>query len=193
MSTDVKHLVARASRHDSEAITKLLERHLPDLRTFVRLRVGKTIRAKESCSDIVQSTCRGLLEDMGSFEYRDEPQFRCWLFKHALNKIVDKSRYYEADKRSPEREHQLGESGEQLWHAVTAGSPSRIAMGHELMSKVEESFDALPADYREAILLHRVVGLCHEDVAAEMGRSVGAVKNLVYRGIARLSLMLEES
>ena len=54
----------------------------------------------------------------------------------------------------------------------------------------ERAFDQLAPDYREAITLHRIVGLEYPEIAAAMGRSKEAVRNLVYRGLSRLSALL---
>ena len=49
---------------DSAArMQRLLEEHLPRLRAFIRLRTNQAIRARESCSDLVQSVCREVLEE----------------------------------------------------------------------------------------------------------------------------------
>ena len=62
---DLEQTVESASGGDAAAIGQLLEQHLPRLRAFVRLRMGAQLRARESASDIVQSTCREILENMG--------------------------------------------------------------------------------------------------------------------------------
>ena len=67
---------------------------------------------------------------------------------------------------------------------------TRIAMGSESMQKLEEAMDQLPEDYREAITLHRLVGLSQSEIAEAMDRSEGAVRNLIYRGLARLTVMM---
>jgi DNA-directed RNA polymerase specialized sigma24 family protein len=46
---------------DQLAIEALLERHLPGLRAFVRLRAGPAVRTRESTTDVVQSACREVL------------------------------------------------------------------------------------------------------------------------------------
>ncbi len=60
------------------------------------------------------------------------------------------------------------------------------------VASIERAFDALPDDYKEAISLHRMVGLSHAEIAAHMGRTEGAVRNLVYRGLALLAMRLGE-
>ena len=57
-----------------------------------RLHLDPLLRARESCSDMVQSVCRECLQDLGAFEFRNEPAFRKWLLQKAQSKFVDKRR-----------------------------------------------------------------------------------------------------
>ena len=50
-------LLARARAGDAGALHTLLVRHEPLLRTYVRLHADPMLRARESCSDMVQSVC----------------------------------------------------------------------------------------------------------------------------------------
>ena len=72
-------------------------------------------------------------------------------------------------------------------------TPSRAASGREEWERLCEALDRLPEDQREGILQHRIVGLEHAEIAAQLGRSEGAVRNLVYRGMAKVALWLEDS
>ena len=56
---------------------------------------------------------------------------------------------------------------------------------------VEAALDRLPVEYREAVVRRRIAGLSYAEIAEELGRSEGAVRNLVCRGLARLSGFLE--
>jgi RNA polymerase sigma-70 factor (ECF subfamily) len=49
-----------------------------------------------------------------------------------------------------------------------------------------EVLDRLPDDYRTVIVLRNLEGLSHEEVAARLGRNVGAVRMLWVRALARL-------
>ena len=191
-----EHLVTQASHGDEIAVESLLARHLPGLRAFIRLRAGKLIRAKESCSDLVQSVAREALMDLDGFEYRGEKAFRQWLYKRGLHKIINRAEYYQAEKRAAAREIPMQGTntspGEDLLACyANFGTPSREAMGAEAMLRLEEAMDQLPEDYREAITLHRLVGLSQKEIAETMGRSEGAVRNLIYRGLARLTVMMD--
>lgn len=55
----------------------------------------------------------------------------------------------------------------------------------------EAVFDQLPVDYREAITVHKLCGQSHGEIVERMDRGEGAVRNLVYRGISRLALLVD--
>lgn len=190
MSEQLRDEIDRASHGDVPALESLLARHLPSLEAYVRLEAGPAVRARESLSDVVQSVCVEVLRDAEGFEYRGEAQFRHWLFRQALHKIINKQRYHTAGKRALGREAQAA-SGSFHDCYRTVITPSRDAVGRERWREFEAAFDRLPEDYREAVTLRRIVGLDYPEIAAAMERSEGAVRNLVYRGIARLSSLLE--
>lgn len=191
-------LAARASGGDRQALGLLLARHLPSLQAYVRLKAGPVLRARESLSDLVQSVCVEVLQDLPGFEFRGEARFRHWLFQHALHKVVNKANYHRAQKRDLGRERAMpagdsasGEHASVLACYASICTPSRHASGREALARFEAAFDRLPDDYREAITLQRLVGMPYAEIAAAMGRSEGAVRNLVHRGLARLTTLLE--
>jgi RNA polymerase sigma-70 factor (ECF subfamily) len=195
-------LVDAAVAGDASAIEKLLERHLPGLRAYVRLRAGAGLRARESSSDIVQSVCRDVLENMGRFRYPGEAAFRAWLYATAMRKIADRAEYWRAAMRDPGREVRLspgtstrpsGTDDARLAEVYRASffSPSQAAMGREALAKLEAAFEKLPEDYREVIVLSRIVGLSRAEIAEKMGRTEASVRNLVSRALAELAEHLE--
>lgn len=195
MSDPARILVEQARAGDPQAVESLLERVLPSLRAFVRLKTGKLLRAKESNSDLVQSVCREVLADMGRFDYRDEGVFRWWLYETALRKILDRQRYYLADKRDAARETQLqdgptaGDSALLQSYACFL-TPSAEAIAHEEVEHLEQAFDQLPEHYREVIVQARIMGFTQAEIARRMGRSEASVRNLLPRALARLSTLL---
>jgi DNA-directed RNA polymerase specialized sigma24 family protein len=57
---------------------------------------------------------------------------------------------------------------------------------------VRRAFDELPADQRRVILLARIDGLAHEEIARRLGRTPLATRSLLSRALARLALILEQ-
>ncbi|MCA8965138.1 MAG: sigma-70 family RNA polymerase sigma factor [Planctomycetes bacterium] len=189
--TPTEALVAAAQQQDRPAIEQLLVRHLPGLEAFVRLRMGAAMRGLMTAPDLVQSVCREVLEDLTGFEFRGEAPFRHWLYVRAENKLREKHRFHHAGKRSTDKEVSLPDASTFLPAYRQMCTPSRDLEVKETMQRVEAAFDLLPDDYREAITLHKLCGLSHAEIAERMDRSEGAVRNLVYRGISRLALLVD--
>lgn len=184
-------LVDAAKRREPGAVEQLLVRNLPGLEAFVRLRMGPVLRGLMTAPDLVQSVCREALEDMGDFEFRGEAPFRHWLFVRAENKLREKHRFHHAEKRDRQKEMALPDATTAMAAYRTVVTPSRDLEVKEAMRRVEAAFDQLPEDYREAITLHKLCGLSHAEIAERMQKSEGAVRNLVYRGISRLALLVD--
>lgn len=200
MTEPTSRLVQAASRGDATAVEELLQRHLPDLHHFIRMRAGRLLLAKEESSDLVQSTCREILQHLDRFQYENDDAFKKWLHTTALRKILDRARYYQAEKRDAAREVMPPAGGgssqppdgrlADMYRTFT--TPSRTAMNREELARVQVAFEELPADYREVIVLARVVGLPHSEIAERMQRSPGAVRVLLSRALARLATLVDE-
>lgn len=195
MTDDLPRLIESARGGDRAALGALLQSNLPGLRAFLRVRSGRLLRAKESVSDLVQSVCRELLQDLPGAEVETEQAFRCWLYTSAHRKILDRRKYWEAEKRDAAREEPAqGAPGERerslLECYATFATPSTHAAASEEIARIEEAFEKLPEEYREVIALARFVGLNHHEIAARMGRSEEAVRQLLTRARARLARLL---
>jgi RNA polymerase sigma factor (sigma-70 family) len=197
-----EHLVEHAVAGDRGARGDLMERHLPGLRAFVRLRLGRQLRHRDSSLDLVQSVCREALEGLDHFQYRGPDSFRNWLLRQAENKIRDRGRYWNRARRSGDREAgpltavmaQEREQGvELLGRLRTHGTPSRHAAAREELTRAEQAYASLPEDYQRVIELARVQGRPHQEVAVAMDRSVAATRTLLSRALARLAALLEAS
>ncbi|MHC4899223.1 MAG: sigma-70 family RNA polymerase sigma factor, partial [Planctomycetota bacterium] len=156
-----------------------------------RLRADAMLRAKESCSDIVQSVCREMLEQLDSFEYQGEAQFRAWLFKRAMSKIIDRVRYLTREKRDVRREVPMETStNSRSRYGFTNTTPTQIAIGNETMEQLEAAFDKLSAEQREVFLLAKLIGLPRKEIAASMGKTELAVRALLHRALVKVGGIL---
>lgn len=169
-------------------LDRMLDENLPALREYIRRRSGQLVASRESASDLAQSVCREVIEHLDRFAHGDEEGFRRWLFRTAERKIINRYRYYTANKRDVGREvvDELGIGDARLF--VT---PSRDAMAREELTRAQAAFDTLPERHQRAIVLNKIEGLSHAEIAAAMGTSEGAARNLVYRGLAAISRALD--
>lgn len=193
--SDAPRLLRASQAGDRDALAKLLQRYLPRVRAFARLRMGPALRARESASDLVQSVCTDLFSSHG-IAFADEAALRAWLYTAALNKLRNRERHFRAQKRDAAREQPLdsgdstdaGLSLEECYASVL--TPSRVAIARERVARLEAAFDALPDHYREIVTLARIGGLTHEQIAAATGRTVDAVRNLLARALNQLAVQL---
>jgi RNA polymerase sigma-70 factor (ECF subfamily) len=174
-----------------------LEEHLAGLRAFVRLRLGRALREKEESQDLVQSVCREVLSGSTGLAPRGRTGFREWLHRAAENKIKDRWRYWKRERRDPARETGFDASGSgsaALGSSLTdLITPSRQAASREELTRLERAFCGLPPDYREVIVLARLRGFPHAQIAERLGRTEVATRTLLSRALARLAFALEES
>lgn len=200
MNSPSKELIDRASNGDVSAVDVLLERNLPGLEAYIRLRTGRLLKSKESASDLVQSVCREVLQHIDRYQYRGEAQFRHWLYTTAMRKILNRNEYYKAGKRDAAREFVTSDPGRSS--SSTGGAllqtyrsfvtPSRHLAAREELDRTERAFAKLSEDKREVILLAKIVGLSRAEIAGEMGRTELAIRSLLSRALAELAEYLEE-
>lgn len=196
---DEERLVERAARGDASAVEELLHRHLPRLKAWVRMRCGPRLLAQESSSDVVQSICRDVLQNFDRFRYPGEAAFRAWLYATAARKVADRAEYWRAERRDPGRivrpTPAEGDDAPDVGEADafrSVCSPSAVAMGRETMEAIERAFARLGEPQREIILLARLAGLTHVQIAERLGIGAGAARMRLFRALGELAEALKE-
>lgn len=170
-----------------------LVRHLPFIRSFLRLRLDETFRARESVSDLVQSMCCDILAREHGFEWRSEAEFRAWLCNAALMKLRSTRRYHSALRRSVQREARLDEDTRvSAIVAACVPGPATAAVHAEEHARIERVFQALTERQREILTLHRIVGLSHAEIAERLDIAVENSRKILNRAIAAFAARWEE-
>ena len=112
----------------------------------------------------------------------DAPSFRSWLFAIAHNVITDDLR-----ARRP-----IAPIDEAAHIAATGPSPEDVVLTGEAGRTVHTLLAQLPPDQRQILEL-RLAGLTGPEIAAALGRSLGAVKIAQVRAFARLRATFDSS
>lgn len=167
-------------------VAALVTRYLPALRAFVRLRMGRELRAKEESCDIVQSVTREILQHADRFQHGGDSGFRQWLFTTAHRKVVNRLTRLRTHKRGGGK--QEAELPEEL--AGLTATPSRHASAREELAAVEAAFDALTDEQREVVTASRILGMSHAEIAQRLGKNEAAVRKTLSRGLARLAAIM---
>lgn len=190
---DEARLIADATAGNTEALTSLLHRHGPAVRQRLAGKIGQVWRSMLEEDDVLQVTYLEAFLRISTFRPRGPGAFPAWLGQIAENNLRDAIRGLERAKRpDPRRRVQPRPVTDESYTdlvgilGVTTTTPSRVAAREEAGGAIEAALAKLPADYRAVIRLYDLESRGIEEVAAQVGRSTGAIYMLRARAHDRL-------
>jgi RNA polymerase sigma-70 factor, ECF subfamily len=168
--------MVEAAQRDPACFAQLYESNFERVYAFIARRIHDRDQAQDLTADVFHSA----LKNLARFEWRGIP-FAAWLCRIAANAIADHG------KRASRRE--VMESREILdQDASNDLDLAEIEQRARLFKLVEK----LPADQREVITKRFAGQKSIAEIAKEMGRSEGSVKQLQFRGLQSLRTMMGE-
>jgi RNA polymerase sigma-70 factor (ECF subfamily) len=184
---------------DTEAYDRELHRYREYLCLLARLQLKPRLAAKIDLSGIVQQTLLEAHQALEQLKGRSDAEKTAWLRRALANNLADEIRRLTREKRDVGREQSLeaalAESSVRLERCLASEqtSPSAHAVRNEQLLLLAEALAELSEDQRQVIELHRLKGWSLTEVAAEMGRTKGAVAKLLYRAMDRLHELLNKA
>jgi RNA polymerase sigma-70 factor (ECF subfamily) len=176
-----------------------LERFRDYLCLLARLQVNTKLQGKVDLSGVVQQTLLEAHQAVHQFADRSTALRAAWLRQILANNLRDEIRKLGTAARDVDREQSLERAIEESssrigdWLAASQSSPSQQAMRHEELLALAAALTRLPDDQRQAVELHHLKGSSLADVAWHMGRSKGAVAQLLFRGLKKLRELLGDA
>ena len=190
-----QHLVALAKEGDESALNQLCSVYGERVRRIIRLRLDQKLRPKLDSVDVVQDALILALGGLKDFTYRNEGDFLRWLSKIAENKFRDILDKFHADKRDIHKEmpfRKVGRSTEGGFvgaaEPIRTTTPSVIMRKKEALDRLEQALDELKPEYKEVVMLKRIEGLSHAEIAERLNKSTNAVPMLLFRAMAALTI-----
>src|SRR5678815_444505 len=166
-------LVASAIGGAEGSFEELVRRYQRPISAYVYRMVGNY----ESALDLTQEIFIKVYSSLR--RYRSEFKFSTWIYKIAHNSAVDHLR------RTATREQSLimGPENDQFDLPVESGSlsPEQESEQKERRGEIEAVVRALPANYRELIILRHSQDLSYEEIVEVTGLPLGTVKNRLFR------------
>ncbi|MGZ4408940.1 MAG: RNA polymerase sigma factor [Gaiellaceae bacterium] len=162
----------------ADATRQLYERHSSRIFGFCLSRLG----SREEAEDAVQTTFLNAQRGLGRGVV---PEYElAWLFKIAQN--VCHNRHQSARRRGRvEAAHDLDALQDVI--ASPDRSPA-VSLG-----ELTQALGAIPTRQRRALVLREFHGYSYEEIANELGISVGAVETLLFRARRGIAQQLEQS
>jgi RNA polymerase sigma-70 factor, ECF subfamily len=165
-----RHLVDRAKR-DPREFGALYDRHFQQIYRFVYSRVREQTAAEDVTSEVFIKA----LKAMPRYQDTGRP-FAAWLYQIAVNAIAD--RYRTLRPSQPLED----------FHDLSVGGPAieEQAAHRDEIRRIWSIVEELPGQQRTALVLKFQEDMKIEDIAIAMGKTPGAVKLLIHRGVTRL-------
>ena len=169
-----ERLLIEAAQSDPSRFAELYEQNFHRVYAYVARRV----RDRVEIQDLTAQVFHKALANLGKFKWRGAP-FAAWLYRIASNVIADR-----AKQKVRESTDQPDPSSENS----TATDLEAVERRARLFSAV----DKLPEDQRRVIVLRFADEKSIREIAGELGRSEGAVKQLQFRALENLRNRLNE-
>lgn len=180
-------LLQRAKAGSSEALNQLYERCGGRLLAYIRLRMGREMRARLESRDILQATLLKSVEHFDDFQGDHSRSLMAWLAKIAEHEIRDRADYQKRLRRDAARETTL-ETDPSL--PAAARSALSQAILTEEAQRLEAALESLAPAHRDVILLRKFEELSFADIARRLGKSEDACRMLLARAMTALTLRL---
>lgn len=183
-----EELAERLAGGDQAAFAELVDRHQRRVRTLCWRMTGRG----EEAEDLAQETF------LRVFRHRDAYQpgrpFESWLKRICVNVCL--THQENVRRRGPVLALGDADAGPVAVAAAVAGArdrdPEAKAFASDAASKVQRVVQAVTEPYRTALVLRVFGGLSYQEIAAELGCSVGTVMSRLSRARALAKHLLED-
>jgi RNA polymerase sigma-70 factor (ECF subfamily) len=169
--TETERLRIEAAQKDPRRFADLYEENFARVYAYVARRV----QDRAAVEDVTSEVFHHALANLHRFEWRGAP-FAAWLLRIAHNLLVD--RWQRAGRESSGPPPEVGDSA---WREM------------EQRALLFQLVDRLAEDQRRVVYLRFVAQKSIADIARELGKSEGAVKQLQFRALENLRARMKES
>ncbi|MES1227811.1 MAG: sigma-70 family RNA polymerase sigma factor, partial [Armatimonadota bacterium] len=118
--------------------------------------------------------------------YNREMPFENWLYRIMSRVFIDEIRKRPKFKtQSLDQPFSLNEFGDAevlLEIPDVESNPAQMVLSEVLDEHLQRALDALPEEFRVAVILADIEGLSYEEIADTMGCSLGTVRSRLHRG-----------
>lgn len=177
-SLDEERIIRQCLDGDRDAFSVLVDRYKIMAYTVAYRILGDGDAANDAAQDSFIAAFTSLKH------FRFGSKFSTWLYSIVVNKCRDRLR--------AEKDFVPVDDIREL-RADPADTPEQLALQGETRSEVQEALSALPAEYREVLVLKHIQGLAYEEMTGMLGASVAALKVRAHRGREMLRAVMEKA
>ncbi|MEP6707071.1 MAG: sigma-70 family RNA polymerase sigma factor [Pyrinomonadaceae bacterium] len=172
-----ERLLIEAAQKDPGRFAELYELHFERVYAYIARRVPD----RASAQDLTSHVFHQALANLGKFKWRGAP-FAAWLFRIAANSVIDHSKRATRELPDP-----------------VNSRPPRFAAGDVIhleefdrRARLFKLVNQLPEDQRRVIYSRFAEEKSIKEIANQLGRTEGAVKQLQFRALENLRARMLE-
>lgn len=177
--------VEAARQGDQDAFEQLVRAYEKRVFALTLRMCGNPEDAAEAAQEAFLAVWQGL-----KF-FRGESSFSTWLYRLASNACVDLLR--REGRHRAAAGPSLDDKELRLETVDPAPTPQEAAERAELRRQIENGLRALPAEYRQVLILREMHQLSYEEIGQTLSLDPGTVKSRISRGRKRLQKYLMAS
>jgi len=174
-----------------EALDALYRRYGPRLLAFIRLKMGRSLRARLESRDILQTTFLRSFERLDDFQGDNARSLLGWLMRIAEREIHDRADFHGRQQRDARRDADVNDYAEAL--AVRTRSALTRVILDEQAERLDAALAELSEPHRQVIILRAFEERSFPEIAREMGKSDDACRMLYARAMTALTLALSRA
>jgi RNA polymerase sigma-70 factor (ECF subfamily) len=183
LNVEDRDLVARASRGDVEAFSKLVRAN-----SSLVYRVALRVLGSEEAQDASQEVWIRVWRNIRGF--RGESAFSTWLYRITVNTCLS---VRQKESRREGREY----GGEEIPYLPEPpggdADPEAAALSAERREEIDAALERVRVEHRVALVLRHMEGLSYAEIAEVLGVPDGTAKGWVSRGRAAMLVALAEA
>jgi RNA polymerase sigma-70 factor, ECF subfamily len=185
LSASDDELVSAHRRGDAQALSLLVERHLPAVASLARQLMGKRALADDLTQESFLRAIRGLVN------FRGGATFRTWLFRIVVNTSRDMGAKYQNNNAKHLSQAFVADVPLIEPEDQTQPGPERVVLQMELEQSISIAMEKLPLDLRTALILTTMHDFSPREVADMAGCSLNTIYWRIHEARKLLRTQLE--
>ena len=167
-----------AAQQDRGRFIEIYERYFD----LVYAYAGRRVRNRDEAEDLTAEVFRKALENLPRFKWTGAP-FGAWLLRISFNLIADRAKRAAREEGSSPRVSRGDASS-------SAQTQQSVVEDAERRARLFKFVDELAEDQRGVIIMRFAEEKTIREIAGELGRSEGAIKQLQFRALQNLRAKL---
>ena len=186
--TDEPELIRRSQHGEAAAFNELVTRYRQ--RAFSM--IYQMVRNEDDAWDLAQDGFLKAWKSIGKF--RGDAQFYTWLYRILMNVTIDWLRRKQV-QAGTEFDDAVGLQNIEPASLTTPHSelaPAARLSDKEIRARIDAAVQRLTPEHREVIVLREIEGLDYQEIADQVGISIGTVMSRLFYARKKMQSMLRD-